>query len=66
MEPIRATHGGEPGLVVVDIATADDTASLVLQELLADRGGRPRFKQRIEAQQTPYVAEPPYVRQSTR
>jgi len=37
MNPINEAHVSEPGLVVVDIATADDATALAFQQLLADR-----------------------------
>ncbi|MFI6254403.1 DUF6207 family protein [Streptomyces sp. NPDC051016] len=37
MDPIHETHVSEPGLVVVDIAAADDATALAFQQLLADR-----------------------------
>ncbi|MER7178536.1 DUF6207 family protein [Streptomyces hyaluromycini] len=37
MDPISETHVSEPGLVVVDVAAADDATALAFQQLLADR-----------------------------
>ncbi|MEU6097698.1 DUF6207 family protein [Streptomyces sp. NPDC047079] len=37
MEPINEAHVSEPGLVVVDVAAADDATALAFQQLLADR-----------------------------
>ncbi|MYY80825.1 MULTISPECIES: DUF6207 family protein [unclassified Streptomyces] len=37
MNPIHETHVSEPGLLVVDVAAADDTTALAFQQLLADR-----------------------------
>ncbi|MBC7272302.1 MAG: hypothetical protein H5T76_26950 [Streptomyces sp.] len=37
MNPIRDVHVSEPGLVVVDVAAADDATALAFQQLLADR-----------------------------
>ncbi|MFJ9591050.1 DUF6207 family protein [Streptomyces acidicola] len=37
MNPINETHVSEPGLVVVDIAAADDATALAFQQLLADQ-----------------------------
>ncbi|MEV5049336.1 DUF6207 family protein [Streptomyces griseoincarnatus] len=37
MNPINEAHVSEPGLVVVDIAAADDATALAFQHLLADR-----------------------------
>jgi hypothetical protein len=37
MNPINEAHVSEPGLVVVDVAAADDATALALQQLLADR-----------------------------
>ncbi|WP_256919255.1 DUF6207 family protein [Streptomyces hilarionis] len=37
MNPINETHVSEPGLLVVDVAAADDATVLVFQQLLADR-----------------------------
>ncbi|OIJ87873.1 hypothetical protein BIV25_37660 [Streptomyces sp. MUSC 14] len=37
MNPIHDTHVSEPGLVVVDVAAADDDTALAFQQLLADR-----------------------------
>ncbi|WTB44135.1 DUF6207 family protein [Streptomyces sp. NBC_00827] len=37
MEPINEVHVREPGLVVVDIAAADDATVLAFQEALAGR-----------------------------
>ncbi|MGX1487849.1 DUF6207 family protein [Streptomyces nigra] len=37
MDPINEAHVGEPGLVVVDVAAADDATALTFQQLLADR-----------------------------
>ncbi|MFI6039262.1 DUF6207 family protein [Streptomyces sp. NPDC051315] len=37
MNPINETHVNEPGLVVVDVAAADDATALAFQHLLADR-----------------------------
>ncbi|MFE2038476.1 DUF6207 family protein [Streptomyces scopuliridis] len=36
MDPINETHVCRPGLVVVDVAAADDAAALAFQQLLAD------------------------------
>lgn len=37
MDPINEAHVSEPGLVVVDVAAADDATALAFQQLLADR-----------------------------
>ncbi|WP_232838796.1 DUF6207 family protein [Streptomyces geranii] len=37
MDPINETHVSRPGLVVVDVATADDATALAFQQLLAER-----------------------------
>ncbi|MEV4339009.1 DUF6207 family protein [Streptomyces sp. NPDC049590] len=37
MKPIRDEHVAEPGLVVVDVAAADDATAFALQEALAER-----------------------------
>ncbi|MFF5861034.1 DUF6207 family protein [Streptomyces sp. NPDC012751] len=37
MKPIREEHVAEPGLVVVDVAAADDATAFALQEALAGR-----------------------------
>jgi hypothetical protein len=37
MDPINETHVSRPGLVVVDVAAADDTTALAFQQLLAKR-----------------------------
>ncbi|MFE6335190.1 DUF6207 family protein [Streptomyces sp. NPDC057798] len=37
MDPINEMHVSEPGLVVVDVAAADDATALAFPELLADR-----------------------------
>jgi hypothetical protein len=37
MDPINETHVSEPGLLVVDVAAADDATALAFQQLLADR-----------------------------
>lgn len=37
MNPINETHVSRPGLVVVDVAAADDDTVLAVQRLLADR-----------------------------
>ncbi|MFI5800727.1 DUF6207 family protein [Streptomyces sp. NPDC051677] len=37
MDPINEVHVSRPGLVVVDVATADDATALAFQRLLADR-----------------------------
>ncbi|MFE2500159.1 DUF6207 family protein [Streptomyces scopuliridis] len=37
MNPINETHVSRPGLVVVDVAAADDDTALAFQQLLADR-----------------------------
>ncbi|MFF7452075.1 MULTISPECIES: DUF6207 family protein [unclassified Streptomyces] len=37
MDPINEAHVREPGLVVIDVAAADDTTALAFQQLLADR-----------------------------
>ncbi|MFF0086617.1 DUF6207 family protein [Streptomyces canus] len=36
-DPINEAHVSEPGLVVVDVAAADDATALAFQQLLADR-----------------------------
>ncbi|QYX75131.1 DUF6207 family protein [Streptomyces akebiae] len=36
-DPIHETHVSEPGLLVVDVAAADDATALAFQQLLADR-----------------------------
>ncbi|WP_455433147.1 DUF6207 family protein [Streptomyces kanasensis] len=37
MDPIHETHVSKPGLVVVDVAAADEATALACQQLLADR-----------------------------
>ncbi|WP_406130333.1 DUF6207 family protein [Streptomyces canus] len=37
MNPINEAHVSRPGLVVVDVAAADDATALSFQQLLADR-----------------------------
>ncbi|WP_326844580.1 DUF6207 family protein (plasmid) [Streptomyces sp. NBC_01558] len=37
MEPINETHLSRPGLLVVDVAAADDATALAFQQLLAER-----------------------------
>lgn len=37
MNPINEVHVSEPGLLVVDVAAADDATALAFQQLLADR-----------------------------
>lgn len=37
MKSIRDEHVAEPGLVIVDVAAADDTTALAFQQLLAER-----------------------------
>ncbi|MEH0415991.1 DUF6207 family protein [Streptomyces sp. B21-083] len=37
MDPINKTHVSRPGLIVVDIAAADDATALDFQQLLAER-----------------------------
>lgn len=37
MNPINEAHVSEPGLVVVDVAAADDATVLAFQQQLADR-----------------------------
>ncbi|MBP2056749.1 hypothetical protein J2Z21_009768 [Streptomyces griseochromogenes] len=37
MNSINETHVSEPGLLVVDVAAADDATALTFQQLLADR-----------------------------
>ncbi|GAA2931101.1 MULTISPECIES: DUF6207 family protein [Streptomyces] len=37
MDPINEAHVSEPGLVVVDVAAADDDTALAFQQLLAER-----------------------------
>jgi hypothetical protein len=37
VEPINEVHVSRPGLVVVDVAAADDTTALAFQQLLAER-----------------------------
>ncbi|MCZ1000845.1 DUF6207 family protein [Streptomyces mirabilis] len=37
MDPINQTHVSRPGLVVVDVAAADDDTALAFQQLLAER-----------------------------
>lgn len=37
MNPIHETHVSEPGLLVVDVAAANDATALAFQQLLADR-----------------------------
>ena len=37
MNPINDVHVSEPGLVVVDVAAADDATALAFQQMLADR-----------------------------
>ncbi|MFJ1673139.1 DUF6207 family protein [Streptomyces bottropensis] len=37
MDPINEVHVSRPGLVVVDVAAADDATALAFQQLLADR-----------------------------
>ncbi|AEY94300.1 hypothetical protein SHJG_p1169 (plasmid) [Streptomyces hygroscopicus subsp. jinggangensis 5008] len=36
MKPINEVHVSQPGLVVVDVAAADDATALAFQQLLAD------------------------------
>ena len=40
MDPINEAHVSRPGLVVVDVATADDATALAFQHMLAERGRR--------------------------
>ncbi|MFF4935114.1 DUF6207 family protein [Streptomyces griseofuscus] len=56
MNPINEVHVSEPGLVVVDVAAADDTTALAFQQLLADRWAT------SPAQHTTRVAGEPGVR----
>ncbi|MEU8852220.1 DUF6207 family protein [Streptomyces sp. NPDC048564] len=37
MNPINEAHVSEPGLVVVDVAAADDATALAFHQLLAER-----------------------------
>ncbi|MEU5320316.1 DUF6207 family protein [Streptomyces sp. NPDC021056] len=37
MDPIHETHVSEPGLLVVDVAAADDATAPGFQQLLADQ-----------------------------
>ncbi|MFF9365014.1 DUF6207 family protein [Streptomyces griseoluteus] len=37
MDPINEVHLSESGLLVVDVAAADDATALAFQQLLADR-----------------------------
>jgi hypothetical protein len=37
MDPINEAHVSDPGLVVVDVAAADDATALSFQQLLAER-----------------------------
>jgi hypothetical protein len=37
MDPINEAHVREPGLVVVDVAAADDATAMAFQQLLADQ-----------------------------
>ena len=37
MNPINETHASEAGLLVADVAAADDATTLVFQQLLTDR-----------------------------
>ncbi|MEV7737821.1 DUF6207 family protein [Streptomyces sp. NPDC088921] len=37
MNPINEAHVSEPGLLVVDVAAADDATALAFQQLLAER-----------------------------
>ncbi|MFJ4276128.1 DUF6207 family protein [Streptomyces coelicoflavus] len=37
MDPIHETHVSQPGLVVVDVAAANDATALAFQQLLAER-----------------------------
>ncbi|MFJ4648202.1 DUF6207 family protein [Streptomyces bobili] len=37
MNPINETHVSRPGLLVVDVAAADDATALAFQQLLGDR-----------------------------
>ncbi|MFI9176167.1 DUF6207 family protein [Streptomyces lincolnensis] len=37
MDPINEVHISRPGLLVVDVAAADDATALAFQQLLADR-----------------------------
>ncbi|PIM66874.1 hypothetical protein CTU88_40625 [Streptomyces sp. JV178] len=37
VNPINEAHMSKPGLVVVDVAAADDATALAFQQLLADR-----------------------------
>ncbi|MGA5895097.1 DUF6207 family protein [Streptomyces venetus] len=40
MDPINEVHVSGPGLVVVDVAAADDDTALAFQQMLADRWAR--------------------------
>ncbi|MFI9569520.1 DUF6207 family protein [Streptomyces rishiriensis] len=57
MDPIHETHVSEPGLLVVDVAAADDATALAFQQLLADRWAT------ATAEQTTRDAGQPGVRQ---
>lgn len=37
MDPINEVHISQPGLIVIDVAAADDATALAFQQLLADR-----------------------------
>jgi hypothetical protein len=37
MDPINEAHVSEPGLVVLDVAAADDDTALSFQQMLAER-----------------------------
>ncbi|MFF7762991.1 DUF6207 family protein [Streptomyces griseorubiginosus] len=37
MNPINETHASEAGLLVADVAAADDASALAFQQLLTDR-----------------------------
>jgi hypothetical protein len=37
MDPINGAHVSEPGLLVVDVAAADDATALAFQQMLAER-----------------------------
>jgi hypothetical protein len=56
MDPINEMHVSRPGLVVVDVAAADDDTALIFQQLLADRWAT------ATAEQTTRDADQPGVR----
>ncbi|MFS8202619.1 DUF6207 family protein [Streptomyces sp. CWNU-52B] len=56
MDPINEVHVSRPGLVVVDVAAADDATALAFQQLLADRWAT------LSAERTTYDVGQPGVR----